>query len=697
MAIINNNNVGNVKFLRNGQVYNSHESAYAALTGFTLTSEQDGTAILARYTAEDTNVKTLVGWVYKNGNTEYITIQDVEGASGDVDKLRREINAKLGEGITSANTATAQLEALSGATFTAGTSSSADTSVEGAKAYAYNLIGTLDYTDTAETGSYVSEVNQVDGKISVTRVALPSVNAISESGKAITAVSESNGEISATAGTIDAQYVTATGFTATDVQGALEEVNANIGEAISGLDVSDEAVAGEYVSQVSETDGKISVTRVALPSSADTAQAKKVVIAVAEDKGQIEVSRGTISSSAETIVLTDNADGGVNFEVNIDNDTIVQDETTKALKVASAALTQYIGDGKTIEISAADANNNKTVSTLLTLSSVTPSSTTVKEEYALKNASGETIGQTIKIYKDSSLVSITYITDTGDTHYQNLEYVYIDASGNTQTEYVDMSALVLEAEFASGVTFSDGVAHGVVDPTSETFLTVGADGFKLAGVQDAIDAAVADLDATVSNSGNSGHVGVEIVETDGKLVSVAVSENDIASADDIEELSGKTITAITSTNGSITATISNEAGNKTADIQTDADKIQMSGFSADATSALSGIAESDSIATAFEKTNAVITENERVTAEALNDLNTRVDTISGDVDTIKEQYISGVSVNGNAVTIADHVAPISISAATSATTAETSNAIVVNTDANGNITLGLNYIDAGLY
>ena len=608
MAIINNN-VQNVKFLRNQTPFESRELARQALEN-NKTQAADGTALLARYTITDgqtTDVKTLVGFVAEVNSTKYVTIFDVEGGSEDVEKLRQEINAKLGTTfISSGNTVEANLTALSGGTFVPGTSSSANTSVEGAKAYAYDLIGTLDYEDTA--------------------------------------------------------------------------------------------VAGQYVSQVTQADGKIAVTRVELPSSADTAVAKKVVIAVSEDKGQIEVTRGEISSSAQTIVLTDNTDGGVNFEVNIDNDTIVQDETTKALKVASAALTQYIGDEDTIHISDADANNNKTVSSYLTIQKVTTGlSEEVKEEYHLIGHSGTTIGDPVKIYKDSHIVSITYITDTGDTHYQNLEYVYLDASGETKTEYVDISMLVLEAEFASGLTIENHVARGVVDPTSETFLTVGADGFKLSGVQDAIDAAVNDLDVTVSNSGNSGHVGVEIVEEDGKLISVAVTEDDIASADDIEELSAKTVTALTSTNGSITADIDDAVGCKTYDIQTDADKIQMSGFSADSTSSLSGIAESDSIATAFEKTNAVITENERVTAEALTDLDSRIDTVSGDVDTIKSEYISGVSVNGNAVTVANKVAPISITAATSATTATSTEAITVQTDANGNITLGIANIDCGYY
>jgi hypothetical protein len=105
---------------------------------------------------------------------------------------------------------------------------------------------------------------------------------------------------------------------------------------------------------------------------------------------------------------------------------------------------------------------------------------------------------------------------------------------------------------------------------------------------------------------------------------------------------------------------------------------------------LSGLSDGDSIATAFEKTNAVITENERVTAEALTDLDGRLDVVEG-------EYISGVSVNGKAVTLDNKVAPISITPATSAVTATSTEAIVVDTDANGNITLGIANIDCGYY
>jgi len=637
---ISNNNVQNIKFLRNQAVNITRDAAISLLNAHKEDSA-DGTALLARYTVSGT-VKTIVGFVYVTGSTHDITIFDTEGASGDVEKLREEINAILGDGVGSgaSETVTAQLTALSGN----GQSTSAETSVEGAKRYADELKNQMDYSGvTTGTGVYVTNVTQADGIVSATTATLPSVD--------------------------------------------------------------------------------------------DTAVAKKFVIEVDQTNGEISVSRGEITSSAQTIVLTDNTDGGVNFEVNIDNDTIVQDETSKVLKVASAALTQYVGDEDTIHISDADAQNNKTVSSLLTISATTPSEANVKEQYNLVGASGNTIGATIKIYKDSALLSVallhadttanpqvlpTYnktngwsdIPETAQTQAnQALCYAYEDVSGNTLVAAVPVGAFINEQEFASGVTW-DATANkvkGVVDPTSEKdsqdtpvdFLTVGADGFKVNGIRAEIerqlDTVVAGLDATVTGATSGNHVTISIEELDGKLVQsgLTIQENDIASATDLAELSGKTITAITSTNGSITASISNELGNKTADIQTDASKIKMSGFTS--SDALSGITSSSSITEAFMEVDNVITTNEQVTAAALTDLDERIEAVSGDVETLSAKTITSVTVNDKAVAVANGVAPISISAATSSVTTTGNEAIVVNTDANGNITLGIANIDCGYY
>lgn len=591
---ITNNNVQNVQFLRNREPFASREAALAQIES-AKSNAIDGTSLLARYsggTGEDFFINTIVGYVAVNGNDKYLTIIDVEGSSADVEELRQEINAKLGNGVGSgaSETVTAQLTALSG---NSSTDTSATTSVEGAKKYAYDLLGTLDYTDTAVAGSYVSEVTQSDGKI-------------------------------------------------------------------------------------------ISTTKVELPSLTDTASAKTFVTSVSEDKGQIAVTKGTITSANKTITLTDNADGGVDFAANVDGTTIIIDENTGTMSVASSALVQYEGDDDTVQISAVQ-DGVRTVSSPLTIQKVTTGlSEIVKEEYRLIGASGNTIGAPVQIYKDSHIVSITYITE--GEHAQNLEYVYIDASGNTQTTYVDMSELVLETEFASGVTVTDGIAHGVVDPTSETFLTVGANGFKLSGVQDAIDAAFEALDA--DESGSTEHVSVRVEEADGKITAVTVAEDNIANADDLAELSGKTITAITSNNSSITATIDDAVGNKSYNIETDASKIKMSGFTS--TDVLSGITSSSSITEAFQEVDNVITENERVTSQALNDLD-------GRLDVIESGYVETVKVNNVALTETSNAVNIEVESATSAMTATSTEAIVVDTDANGGITLGLAGIDCGYY
>lgn len=175
------------------------------------------------------------------------------------------------------------------------------------------------------------------------------------------------------------------------------------------------------------------------------------------------------------------------------------------------------------------------------LSAVTPTSTTIKEEYALYNGDGVQLGNSIKIYKDQSIVSITLEDNDGSGQTgQYLKYTYIDASGDTQSTYVNISSLLVEAEFKSGVTAdSNGIVHGVVDSTSENFLTVGADGFKLSGVQDAINSAVNGVDTALQElSGSvqtfSAATVSEIERIEGKL-----SDDEKVIAESINQLNAK--------------------------------------------------------------------------------------------------------------------------------------------------------------
>ena len=644
-------NVLSLQLLRNSQIVADKAAAISAIQA---SGTNDGVIKLARYYTDETSAttKTVFGiyHAFENGPSGY-TIYDA-----DHDQIAA-IEAKIGTGETTLD----EVVEMLGDGFNSG----------------HTVADAIDEVDD-KLGSGVTSSNTVSDQFDEIDDKL---------GSGVT--------------------------TANSVTEQLEEINDKLGTGVTTANsVSDqlEALSGDPSTATSadtsvEGAKKYTDDKIATLDYADTAVAKKFVTEVDETDGVISVSRGEITSTGKTITLTDGADGGVNFEVNIDGQTIVKD-ANGVLSVANSALIEYVGDDRTINVSAADANNKKTISTLLTLSAVTPSSTTVKEEYALVDASGTTKGETIKIYKDSSLVSIEYITDTGDTHYQNLKYVYVDNSGNTQTEYVDMSALVLEAEFASGVTFSNGVAHGVVDANSEKdsqstpvdFLTVGADGFKISGIKDEIDRKIAALDATggTQTVDTGKHVAVEVVEADGKITAVTVTEDDIASATALAELSAKTVTELESSNSSITVSSAATAeGTVKYDVITDASKIQMSGFTA-AESGFTAIAESSSVTEAFKAVETYVLDNEAVVSAALNDLETT--------------KLDNIVVNGVTGTVNSNIATVTIGGADVALTGyqkpASGTAIVASDDVNTAIGKleaklddatagGLNGVDAG--
>lgn len=322
------------------------------------------------------------------------------------------LDARLGNGVTSANTATAQLTALSG---NSTSDTSATTSVEGAKKYADAKVGEL----STIINNMDFEEELYDGT----------------SKEFATYIKQENGVI--------------TEFS---------------GRTISASDVTN--VSNKAAISASST------VQAALDALADESAA----ITIKNTDGSINVTTGASGTDINVNIKTGEhvikKDGNAGIYTDLD-----------LIKITGATLPA-----------------------------------TVKERYQLLATDDSQIGVNIDIVKDSHIVSINYIT-TGE-HAQNLEYVYIDASGNTQTTYVDMSQLVLETEFASGVTVTNHIAHGVVDPTSEkdsnndSFLTVGADGFKVDGIKDEIDAKINALDVT-NDTAVAGQYVAAIEEADG--------------------------------------------------------------------------------------------------------------------------------------------------------------------------------------
>lgn len=134
----------------------------------------------------------------------------------------------------------------------------------------------------------------------------------------------------------------------------------------------------------------------------------------------------------------------------------------------------------------------------------------VKEAYKVvsvnKEGTNTTVGDIIKIYKDSSLKSIDY-TEVNDKSKkgQFLKYVYTLADGTENTVYVDMSKLVDQAEVENGIQAIDGkLSIKIAEGNEAGFLTVDANGLKLSGVQAAIDTAKnavqSNLDAEITRA-----------------------------------------------------------------------------------------------------------------------------------------------------------------------------------------------------
>lgn len=439
------------------------------------------------------------------------------------------------------------------------------------KQYIDDLIGGKDasVTGTSSDGHVTVQIDEADGALTAATVTTVDIASASATTQELNTIEEAVGLDA------DGSHKQSTGTytsAATTIEGeivALDTKLKEVADQVSDLDYNLASGDSAVLVSLNQTDGKVSaatenianlkITGYQEGSDVDVAatdtlgqalgklqgqinamdlaqvhEAGKPIVAIAEEDGKVSATAGTIAAEYVTVADAQGLLTGATVEAALEE-----------LALKSSAITINNADGSinvTPSATGTDINVNiksgeKVLAkdgaaglyTDIKLSGVTPSSTTVKEEYALIGTDGSVLGDHIKVYKDSHIVSITYITDSASTHYQNLEYKYIDVNGNEQTEYVDISSLVLEAEFASGVGITNHIAHGVVDPASEkdsnndSFLTVGADGFKVDGIKDEIVAKIAALDKT-DDAAVAGQYVAAIEETDG-VVAVKARAN----------------------------------------------------------------------------------------------------------------------------------------------------------------------------
>lgn len=210
--------INHIHLYRNGVVLDNRKAAESRLKEFAsgnTYTDLDGVAILARYRSEkNTNdILTLVGIMYEDqSGAKSITIIDVEDLKSDakveVDALKKAVDDLKGN---------------------PSTSTSGDTSVEGAKKYTDGKIAELDVTDEAEENKYVSSVSETDGKITVSRTAIPIVGVTDtkENDKFVTSIKLEGNIVKAERAQITSSQVSreaTTSITGVTVEAALKEV-----------------------------------------------------------------------------------------------------------------------------------------------------------------------------------------------------------------------------------------------------------------------------------------------------------------------------------------------------------------------------------------------------------------------------------------------------------------------------------------
>lgn len=265
-------------------------------------------------------------------------------------------------------------------------------------------------------------------------------------------------------------------------------------EKVAALDFTDAAVAGQFVDSVSETDGVVSVTR------------------------------KPITSNDKSVVL--NTANGVDLSVNIDGTTILRDGETGKLSVASAALVQYVG-ADAIKVSEVQ-DGNKTISLAINTNDkvLTQNADGLLTNINLtwdKTAGLKLIGKGgteiavipaadfIKdgMLEDVELKAASVEEPVGEATTGTFLVFTFNTDAGKEVINLDVTSLIDIYTAGNGIDITGKVISVKRDGSSEAFLSIGADGIKLSGVQDAINAAKQEVQAAIDKVESSVGLGTD--------------------------------------------------------------------------------------------------------------------------------------------------------------------------------------------
>ena len=357
------------------------------------------------------------------------------------------------------------------------------TNLAAANKHTDDSIAALDSSVAARTGYVLSGITEVDGKLTAYTETWLDASIVSYNGESNvnTALTDIYGQLAAISG------------------GGTGSIQDKITSAIGALDVTEIKEAGKAIVSVSETDGKIAAT-------AGNVDAQYVDVNNANNKFKFVGENANAEKVSAQATL---------------------DQLQKEIEAVDAAAAKYAIEEVSVGIPETVAHRYQLSQTI-----------SGKKEQA---------GAFIDIPKDSSLKEV-YLgfkddtvdetsgkvtqTSTGDA--QSLNFVYHLENGKYSLTKIDVSKFLSESEFADGLNVNGGKVSVKIAEDSENFLTVGADGVKLSGVQSAINTAkeaaqtytgslIAALDSEIAakTENDFSYVMTGVTETDGKLTNAS--------------------------------------------------------------------------------------------------------------------------------------------------------------------------------
>ena len=251
--------------------------------------------------------------------------------------------------------------------------------------------------------------------------------------------------------------------------------NGEITYTLSTLDVASAKALEEEIARAKAAE-QTATAAIAAEEKRALAAEKVNADAIAAEKQRAESAEqaNAVAIAAEA-TARDNADKALKAELLGD-----AAEGYNTLGKLEDQIQSAIAAAKSYSLNKLDANGMQELS-----------ETNVREAYKLVDEDGVQVGDTIKIYKDSSLKKV-------ELSGQTLQFTYILADGSEPVVGVDVSSFLAESEFGHGLQVIDHVVSVKIAEGSESFLTVDANGVKLSGVKSAIDAAKAAAEQTAT-------------------------------------------------------------------------------------------------------------------------------------------------------------------------------------------------------